>query len=264
MIGGGAKGVQGIFEEIAKLVGNGALAIATMATKHPEEEWREYRRILKEVGLRKTFHVHVKKKEDAHNPQLAEKVRRAKAVFFTGGDQLRITSELGGTALGGAILDLFQKGGIVIGTSAGASVMSETMLVSGAQEGSPRIGFMPRMAPGLGLAKGMTIDQHFAERGRVGRLIGVVAQNAQNLGVGIDEGTAIVVDQNGFRVIGKGAVYVFDGREITNTNVSEEEEETALSVFDVKLHILCEGDSFNLRTLRPQRAEKRLSVKTAA
>jgi cyanophycinase len=128
--------------------------------------------------------------------------------------------------------------------------MSDTMLVRGASRESYRIGDL-HMAPGLGLIRDVIIDQHFAERGRIGRLLGAVAHNPRELGIGIDEDTAIVVQKNEFHVVGSGAVYVVDGDGVTRSNIAEAEPERALSIFDVRLHVLSAGDSFDLRTRRP-------------
>jgi cyanophycinase len=102
------------------------------------------------------------------------------------------------------------------------------------------------------LIKGVVIDSHFAERGRIGRLLGAVVQNPRNLGVGIDEDTAIVVEgEDHFRVIGSGAVYVVDGADISYSSLSEKSPEGVVSIHDVKLHVLGDGDSFDLASRRP-------------
>jgi cyanophycinase len=108
------------------------------------------------------------------------------------------------------------------------------------------------MAPGLGLLRQVVVDQHFAERGRIGRLLGAVARNPRNTGIGIDEDTAIVVrDHRRIRVIGKGAVYIVDGSPVSYSNLTEEAPDRTLSMFDVKLHILSMGDGYDLRTRTP-------------
>jgi cyanophycinase len=147
---------------------------------------------------------------------------------------------------------------VIAGTSAGASAMSETMLDGGGQEESFTVGGSTRMAPGLGLIGGVIIDQHFAERGRVGRLVGAVAQNPKNIGVGIDEQTAVVVEGGrGFYVLGSGAVYVIDGTGVGYSNVAEEEANKTLSVHDLHLHVLSQGDRFDLQSRRPGRRLER-------
>jgi cyanophycinase len=179
----------------------------------------------------------------------------AGGVFFTGGDQLRISSQIGDTPVERRVREIHETGGVIAGTSAGASVMSDTMLVKGSSGESHRIGDL-HMAPGLGLVRDVIIDQHFAERGRIGRLLGAVAQNPRVLGVGIDEDTAIVVRGGRFAVVGSGAVYVVDGEGVTRSNIAEAEPDRALSMHDVRLHVLSAGDAFDLATRRPAGADR--------
>jgi cyanophycinase len=113
------------------------------------------------------------------------------------------------------------------------------------------------MAPGLGLLPGVIIDQHFAERGRLTRLVGAVAQNPRMLGVGIDENTAIVVCGDCFEVMGGGTVYVVDALGESYTNLSEADGDQSMTIFDLKLHILSAGAKFDLATRRPARAERK-------
>ena len=151
--------------------------------------------------------------------------------------------------------EIYERGGLVAGTSAGASVMSDTMLVKGSSGESHRIGDL-HMAPGLGLVRDVIIDQHFAERGRFGRLFGAVAHNPRELGLGIDEDTAIVLAGRRFEVLGSGCVYVIDGAGVTHSNIAEARPERALSIYDVRLHVLSSGDVFELARRRPAEMPK--------
>src|SRR5215208_6896183 len=129
--------------------------------------------------------------------------------------------------------------------------MPETMLIAGASDKSNQISALD-MAPGLAFMQGVVIDSHFAERGRMGRLLGAVAQNPRNIGLGIDEDTAIIVTgQERFEVIGSGAVYVVDGMDISYSSLSEQQPEGIISIFDIRLHVLGQGDHFDLRARRP-------------
>jgi cyanophycinase len=173
-------------------------------------------------------------------------------VFFTGGDQLAITSQIGDTPVYRHVQDIFMKGGIIGGTSAGAAVMPDTMLVRGSSSESHKVGDYLRMAPGLGLLRDAVVDQHFSQRGRIVRLLAAIAQNPRVLGIGIDEDTAILVrDGAGFDVLGSGAVYVLDAGQVTYSNLTEAPAEEALSVFGVRLHVLSAGDCFDLHERRP-------------
>ena len=240
------KGDKPILREIAETVGNGTLVVATIASEEPESLWKEYQRAFGELGVRALKHLHVQSREEAASDEVLELVRSARGFFFTGGDQARITSRIGGTLVCDEIRTLFQRGGVLAGTSSGASVMSETMITGGNGEQSHRIDATVQMAPGLGIVNGMIIDQHFAERGRIGRLLGAVAHNPRILGLGIDEDTAVVLEGSTMRVTGAGAVYVVDGRAMSHTNISESEPDCTMSVFDMRLHVLAADDRFDL------------------
>lgn len=244
-----------ILKEVAHQANGGKLVVVTVATEEPEEVWKEYRKIFREIGVTKIDHLDVRIREEATSEDRVKVLNGAKVVFFTGGDQLKITSQLGDSAVYQTVEKIYQEGGTIAGTSAGASVMSETMLVTGDGEQSHQIGKMLAMAPGLGLIQNVVVDQHFAERGRLGRLLGAIAQNPRHLGVGIDENTAVIVHGNeSLEVIGAGAVYVLDGSGSTYSNLGERDEDLdkTMSVFDVKLHVLSEGNFFNLKERRPE------------
>lgn len=227
------------------------IVITTVATELPETVGKQYMDIFKSLGMKKISILDVSSRPDSFNEEKLRMVQNSALIFFTGGDQLRITSILGGTPLYKSFLDKHKEGCIFVGTSAGASVMSDTMVIEGPDEESPRKCTL-KMAPGLGLIKDVLIDQHFAQRGRIGRLLVGIAENPQSLGIGIDEDTAIMVSQSGsFSVIGSGAVYVIDGNTISKSNVSEQHPNEILSIFNVKLHVLKCGDCFNLNSREP-------------
>jgi cyanophycinase len=176
----------------------------------------------------------------------------ASGVFFTGGDQLKITSQIGDTPTFTRIQEIFEQGGIIAGTSAGASVMSETMLVTNSSDTSAPIRSTLLMAPGLGFASDMLIDQHFSERGRMARLISAISRNPRVLGVGIDEDTALILErERSFRVLGAGGVYVVDASKTTRSNAGDARGDRAASTFGIAVHMLSQGDEFDLRTRTP-------------
>ena len=242
-----------ILREVAECAGKGRVVVCTVASNRRDEVWEEYRKVFRELGCRTVSHLDVGQRADILDDPPLDILDDASVVFFTGGEQLNITTRFAGTRLCAAVEELYRRGGTVAGTSAGAAVMADTMLVSGRGSESHRIRENLSMAPGLGFIKDVLIDQHFAERGRIGRLLGAVAQNPRLLGLGIDENTAIVVDrEERFAVIGEGAVYVADARDVSYTNVAEEEADRTLSIFDVRLHLLSQGDLFDLTTRRPE------------
>jgi len=245
-------GEQQILCEVAQRVHSGVLVVATLASTEAEELWRDYRRTFRKLGVQRIEHLNILQRAETEDETHLALLKEATVVFFTGGSQLRITGHLGGTPLCDHLQRFYrERKGTIAGTSAGASVMSGTMIVSGESEESHRIGNL-RMAPGLGFMEEVIIDQHFAQRGRIGRLLGAVAQNPRELGVGLDEDTAIVVEQGTvFRVLGAGAVYVLDGREVSHSNIVEETSEQIMSVFGMRLHVLSNGDTFDLKTRQP-------------
>jgi cyanophycinase len=236
----------------------GRLVVVTVATHLPEELGDDYVKAFKSLGVHHVDVLDIRTRDEAYSAEALRKLAGASVIFFTGGDQLRITSQLGGSPVLKRMLEIHDHGGTIAGTSAGAAAVPDTMLISGRPEHSPTVASLG-MAPGLGLLKGFIVDSHFAERGRIGRLLGAVSHNPQNLGLGIDENTAVVVeDERTFRVIGSGAVCVIDGRAISYTSLSEKNPEGTLSIFDIKLHLLAERDAFDLTTGKPVVPEEAL------
>ena len=244
------EGERVILKEVARRLKGGRLVIATVASHEPEGYFESYREAFAGIGVTDLVELYVEERCESLEGPALKALDGAGGVFFSGGDQLRISSQIGDTPIERRIRELHRAGAVIAGTSAGASVMSETMLVKGASAESYRIGEL-HMAPGLGLIRDLIIDQHFAERGRYGRLLGAVAHNPRLLGVGIDEDTAIVVEGRRFRVIGSGAAYVVDGEASTHSNIAEARAERALSMFNVCMHVLSSGDRFDLDARKP-------------
>lgn len=244
-------GNRQILEMVAKQVAGGPLVIITVATQLPQEIAAEYIHLFQELGVKDVHALDIRTRADAQDEANLQLCAKASVLFFTGGDQLRITSQLGDSPLYQCMVDNYQKGITVVGTSAGAAAMSETMLVSGPGDESNRVSAL-NMAPGLGLIQSVVIDSHFAERGRMGRLLGAVAQNPRNLGIGIDEDTGVIVEHGeAFNVIGSGAVYVVDGSTVTYSSLSEQHSENIVSIYNTTLHVLGNGDCFELQTRQP-------------
>lgn len=247
------EGDREILQEVARRLDGGKLVVATVASHQPEGYFEGYQNGFDGLGVSELVELYVNDRAETLDPEKLKLFDGAAGVFFTGGDQLRISSQIGDTPIERRIRDIFEAGGVIAGTSAGASAMSETMLISGTSRGSYRIGDL-RMAPGLGLMPDAIIDQHFAERGRIGRLLGAVAQNPRVLGIGVDEDTALVVEGERFTVIGNGDVYVVDAAGVTHSNIAEARMERPLSIYDVRLHVLAPGDCFDLDRRRPTEA----------
>jgi cyanophycinase len=252
IIGGGEdkEGERVILREVARHLNGGKLVLATVASHQPEGYFEAYQTAFADLGISDLVELYVKDRAETLAPDKLRVFDGAAGVFFSGGDQLRISSQIGDTPIEQRVREIHQAGGVIAGTSAGASMMSETMLVKGTSGESHKIGDL-HMAPGLGLVRDVIIDQHFAERGRFGRLFGAVAHNPRELGIGIDEDTALVLRDSRFEVIGSGCVYVVDGAGVTQSNIAEARPERALSMYDIRLHVLSSGDTFDLAKRRP-------------
>lgn len=237
-----------ILKEVIKLSGseNSNIALITTATNSPEASGKEYKRLFSELGARSVVSINITDRECANDIEGLKALKDASCVFFVGGDQLRISSILGGTEVHRIVKKLYEEGRVIAGTSAGASMMSEIMVVEGRDDEAPRKCTL-KMAPGMDLLAGVIIDQHFNQRGRIGRLLAAVAQNPNILGIGIDEDTAMIVNKDlEFIVEGSGVVTVVDGRDISFTNISEQFQDEPLAITNVKIHVLPKGYGFNL------------------
>ena len=227
------------------------IAILTTATELPREVGDEYRSLFTELGAASAGILYIVNREAANDFHQVSEIEQATGIFFTGGDQLRLTSILGGSRVDKAIRRAYGKGAIIAGTSAGASVMSDTMIVGGDSSDTPKKSTIS-MAHGMDLLEDVVIDQHFAQRGRINRLLGAVAQNPYVLGVGVDEDTAVIVAPDGkMEVIGSQTVTVVDGKNIIHSNISESKPNESLAITNVMLHILPVGFGFDIRRRIP-------------
>jgi cyanophycinase len=253
VIGGNEQkeGSRPILETIARRVGSGRLIIATLASEEPADQWQQYQNTFRDLGVKRIEQLDVRRREELIEHPREDLFDEDTVLFFAGGDQMKITSRFGGTALCDRLRDLYARGAAIAGTSSGASAMAEVMMAGGDSDASHQAGDSLRLAPGLGLISGVIIDQHFAERGRMGRLLGAIAQNPRLLGIGIDEDTALIFSgHKEAGVIGSGAVYIIDGRQVTHTN-SAENSTDPMSLFGVTLHVLSRGDRYDLAERRP-------------
>src|SRR5690606_34418884 len=205
-----AEEVVDEFLESVKDKNDARVAVITAATEEPEGAGVKYNNLFRGRDIPHVNAVNVSEREDSFDRGSLEKIEEADALFFTGGDQLHVTSLIGGSPLHNLIHKRYREGVAIAGTSAGAMMMSSSIIISGASDQTPKIGAV-EIAPGMDIIKGTIIDTHFSQRGRHGRLLTAVAHYPQVLGLGIDEGTALKVENGHFRVIGKGVVTVVDG-----------------------------------------------------
>ncbi|WP_349262951.1 cyanophycinase [Allocoleopsis sp.] len=252
---GGAEDKQGdctILREFVRRAGgiNARIIVMTVATELPREVGEDYMRVFERLGVEDVRIVDTVEREDASSSTYLEAIEKATGVFFTGGNQARITSVLKDTELDQLLHKRLAEGLVIGGTSAGAAMMPDMMIVEGDSETNPRIEIV-EMEPGMAFLPGVVIDQHFAQRGRIGRLLSAVAQQPVNLGFGIDENTAILVTNNQIEVVGEGAITVLDVSGITHTNLGQILKDEDLALCGVKLHILPHGYRFDLVSRKP-------------
>lgn len=252
---GGAEDKEGdcqILREFVRRAGGtkAKIVIMTAATELPREVGENYIRVFERLGAENVRIIDTETRSDASSSTALEAVNKATGIFFTGGDQARITSVLKDTDLDKAIHSRYSEGIVIGGTSAGAAVMPDVMIVEGDSETNPRINTV-EMGPGMGFLPGVVIDQHFSQRGRLGRLIAALAQQPAVLGFGIDENTAIIVTDNQFEVVGEGCITVVDDSSVMHSNVDEILKDEPLAICGARLHILPNGYKFDLKTRKP-------------
>ena len=207
-----------------------------------------YERLFGDLGAERVVSIDFDTRRDAEEPSRIARLEQASGVFFTGGNQLRLSTLIGGTPIAKAIRVLNARGVPVAGTSAGAAFISEHMIAFG-DEGSTPIAGSVRLAPGLGLTNRFIIDQHFRQRDRLGRLLTALAYNPFAVGIGLDEDTAaFIAPDNTVHVEGSGGITVVDAAEVQFSSMAEIEEGQPVCLLGVKLHLLTRGATFNLHT----------------
>ena len=213
------------------------IVVVTAASGAPDKMFEVYDDAFSDLGVNNREHIHVETREQANDPGNVARVLAATGIFLTGGDQRRLLSILGGTEIDKALHEAYFSGACIGGTSAGASAMSGHMLAAGVGEDESEKGGV-KMGAGLGLVHRVIIDQHFSERGRLPRLLTVIAQNPYLMGVGIDEDTALVIERGtGLEVVGTGTVTLLDCRDMLS-NVADVDEDECPEILDVRMHLL--------------------------
>jgi cyanophycinase len=222
------------------------IAVVATASSFAVEVGERYRDVFTDLGAARVDPIVAQARPAANDETLARIVDGASGVFLTGGNQLRLSSTIGGTRLSRAIEERYHAGAVVGGTSAGASALSTHMIAFGASGLTPKQR-MAQVSAGLGLLPGVIIDQHFQQRNRLGRLLTLVAQNPSLLGIGIDEDTAgVVTPDQVFEVIGRGSVTLVDGAG-AETDAWEVAGHRPLMISNVVMHSLPAGYRFDLR-----------------
>lgn len=207
-----------------------------------------YEDIFGDLGASRVDVLDFDTRRDCHEQNRLDRIERASGIFFTGGNQLRLSTILGGTPAAKLIRERNASGITVGGTSAGASILSEHMIAFGKEGASPQADSV-RLAPGLGLTNRFIIDQHFRQRDRLGRLVAALAYNPFAIGIGLDEDTAAFLGpDNTLEVEGSGAVTVVDADGLTFSSMAQISENKPVCLLGLTVHILVAGATFNLHT----------------
>jgi len=216
------------------------IVILPQASALPDTGENYVRQFLK-FGAGQAAALEFRHRAEAGTAEQLDLLRKASGIFFAGGTQMRLAVLYGGTRLEEELLAAYQRGCVIGGTSAGAAILSKTMIAYGKGGPTPREGML-QFSAGLGFTDKFIFDQHFRQRDRLGRLIYAVATNPGVLGIGLDENTAVIIeDDRVITVRGIGAVTVVDGRQISNTDVAEIEKRGAVAVSNLIIHVLTDG-----------------------
>jgi cyanophycinase len=225
------------------------IAIVPCASREPEAMGTRYRNIFEDMGAKRIEVLDIRERSEGEDPRWQEYLEEATGVFMTGGDQLRLCALVADTPLMEKLRMKVREGSIVLaGTSAGAAVMGHHMIAGGGSGESPNRSLVD-MATGLGIIPEVIVDQHFQNRNRMARLLSAIASHPNRVGIGIDEDTCAMFEADGIiQIMGKGTVTIVDPGENLYTNEGFVGPSDPLSLYNLRVHLLCHGDRFNLAT----------------
>lgn len=236
-----------ILDKFVDICGGKTARIAIIPTASElEDTGRNYEKLFRQLGIRHAEVLQLITRDDCQSNKYLDYIEKADGVFMTGGNQLRLSTTLGGTPVAQAIRRRNANGMHVAGTSAGAAFMPEHM-IAGGDEGSTPSPDMVTMAPGLGLTNSFIIDQHFRQRDRLGRLLTALAYNPFAVGIGLDEDTAAFIRPgDDLEVVGSGGITIIDPTKLSYSSMDRARRGDPVSLIDVKLHILIAGGRFEI------------------
>ncbi|MHC4954124.1 MAG: cyanophycinase [Planctomycetota bacterium] len=258
-IGGAEEKVRGpaILRRFVELCGgrDATIVIIPTASQDPDTASR-YEGLFKDLGCGRTPVLPLTARRDCDSREPLDMLQRADGVFLTGGNQLRLSTILGGTKVASMLRRRNQEGLHIAGTSAGAAIMSEHMIAFGKEGPTPQAD-MVTLAPGLGFTRRLIIDQHFRQRDRLGRLLTAVSYNPNSVGLGLDEDTAAFLGPHEvLEVAGSGAITIVDPAGVEYSSMDSTQQHEPVSIIGVRLHILVEGGTFDLRSRKAYAAEE--------
>ncbi len=238
-----------ILDKFVDICGGKSARIGIIPTASElEDTGRNYEKLFRKLGIRHAQVLNIITREDCKSDKYLEYIKKADGVFMTGGNQLRLSTTLGGTPVAQMIRRRNAAGMHVAGTSAGAAFMPEHM-IAGGDEGSTPSPTMVTMAPGLGLTNNFIIDQHFRQRDRLGRLLTALAYNPFAVGIGLDEDTAAFIRPgDDLEVVGSGGITIIDPSDLSYSSMDRARSGDPVSLIDVNLHILIAGGRFEIQS----------------
>lgn len=237
------------------------IEVVSTASATPAEVGRNYLSAFGRIGATNVGHLSIRDREQAHDPEFLERIRRADVIWFTGGNQYRLTSTFGGTDFLAIMKERYASDTLILaGTSAGAMAMSSTMIYEG-NSGRAHLKGEVKFTTGLGFNGSVIFDSHFDKRGRFARLVQAVAANPSLLGIGLGEDTGVIITEGQqLEAIGSGMVVVIDGHQVRHSNIADIPEGNPLSLENLVVHFLASGDRFDLHQRRflPKAVEVRV------
>ncbi len=251
---GGAEDKEGAANILRRFIevsgGKSARIVIIPTASKLDDTGRRYEKLFRQLGADEAKSLPILAREDGAKAEWLDYVEKANGIFITGGNQLRLTTIIGGTPLAKAIRRANVRGVTVGGTSAGAAILSEHMIAYGDEGHTPHAGRVT-LVPGFGLTNRIMIDQHFRQRDRLGRLLSALAYNPFAVGVGLDEDTAAFIDHTKkLTVVGAGAITIIDASELSHSSIAETKEGKPVCMTNVRLHVLVDGGTFDLETRR--------------
>lgn len=223
------------------------VAVITTASEEPDQRGRDYHKIFTTLGASAIVILGIKDRSQANDTEIAKGLEDADLIFITGGDQLRLTTIIGGSIVLKVIHDRLEAGALIAGTSAGAAVFSDTMIYEGESEEGLFKGRVLTTS-GFGFVKNIVFDTHFMARGRIGRLVQIVTTNPTCIGVGIGEDSGVVFKGGGIvEVIGTGQVIIVDGSDIGHSNIMDIKPGSPIAVENVRIHSLVNGYGYDFK-----------------
>lgn len=225
------------------------IEVITTASVIPREVGPQYVKAFEYLKAKNVGLMHIERREQSNDPEVLKRIQAADVVMFTGGDQLRLTSILGGTKLHDIILDKYKNEEFIYaGTSAGAAAASNNMIYQGSSHEALLKGEV-KITSGLSLIQNVIIDTHFVQRGRIGRLFQAVVGNPRVMGIGLGEDTGLLITNDcRMEAIGSGLVILVDGRNIADTNLTQVDLGRPISINNLTVHVLSMYDTYDLNT----------------